>query len=63
MCETNAYVYKDGEEELYFKNVDVLIPEGSKIYIRNFFGEQKTFEGYVKEIYLSQHKIVLKEAK
>lgn len=61
MCETNAYIYKNGEEELYFKNVDVVLPEGSKVYIRDFFGEQKTFEGYIKEISLSRHKIVLKE--
>lgn len=63
MCEANAYVYKDGSEELYLENVDVLIPEGNKIYLRNLFGEQKTFEGQVKEISLLRHKIVLEEAR
>lgn len=63
MCEANAYIYKDGKEDLYLENVDVLIPEGSKIYLRNLFGEQKTFEGYVKEISLLRHKIVLEEVK
>ncbi len=63
MCEANAYVYKDGKEELYLENVDVLIPEGRKIYLRNLFGEQKTFEGHVKEISLLRHKILLEEEK
>jgi predicted RNA-binding protein len=63
MCEANAYIYNNGREELYLENVDILIPEGSKIYLRNLFGEQKTFEGYIKEISLLRHKIVLEEAK
>jgi len=63
MCEANAYISREGKEELYLENVDVLIPEGSKIYLRNLFGEQKTFEGHVKEISLLRHKILLEEAK
>jgi predicted RNA-binding protein len=59
MCEANAYVYKDGQEELYLENVYQLIPEGSRIYLRNLFGEQKTFDGHLKEISLLKHKIVL----
>jgi predicted RNA-binding protein len=59
MCEANAYVYKDGKEELYLENVDLLVPEGSRIYLRNLFGEQKTFDGHLKEISLLKHKIVL----
>ncbi len=61
MCEANAYVYKDGQESLYLENVDVLIPEGSTVFLRNLFGEQKTFEGHVKEISLLRHKILLEE--
>ena len=63
MCEANAYIYKDGKEDLYLENVDVLIPEGGKIYLRNLFGEQKTFDGQVKEISLLRHKILLEEKK
>jgi predicted RNA-binding protein len=61
MCEANAYVYKDGQEELYLENVDILKPEEGKIYLRNFFGEQKVFEGNIKEISLIQHKIILEQ--
>jgi predicted RNA-binding protein len=60
MCETNVYIEKDGKEELYLENVDILRPEGRKIYMKNLFGEQKFFEGSIKEISLLQHKIILK---
>lgn len=61
MCETNAYVEKNGKEELYLESVDILRPEEDKIYIKNIFGEQKIFEGFIKEISLNKHKIVLKK--
>lgn len=63
MCEANAYIVKDGKEILYLENVDILIPEGEKIYLRNLFGEQKTLTGYIKEISLLRHKIILEEKK
>lgn len=63
MCEANAYIYKDGKEELYLENVDMLVPEGGRIYLKNLFGEQKTFEGHVKEISLLRHRILLEEKK
>ncbi|MBM4129036.1 MAG: CooT family nickel-binding protein [Nitrospira sp.] len=59
MCEANAYIYKDGKEELYLENVDIMRPEEGKIYLRNLFGEQKVFEGSIREISLLSHKIVL----
>ncbi len=61
MCETNAYLIKDGKEELYLENVDIIKPEEGKIFLKNFFGEQKVFEGKLQEVSLLQHKIVLKE--
>jgi predicted RNA-binding protein len=63
MCEANAYVLKNGQEELYLDNVDILLPEGEKLYLKNLFGVQKTFEGRVKEISLLKHKIILEENK
>ncbi len=61
MCEANAYIDKDGKEELYLENVDILRPEDGKLYMRNLFGEQKVFDGSIKEISLLRHKIVLNE--
>ncbi|NJD55402.1 MAG: CooT family nickel-binding protein [Nitrospirae bacterium] len=61
MCEANAYIYKDGKEELYLENVDVMRPEEGKIFMKNLFGEQKVFEGEIKEVSLLRHKILLEK--
>ncbi len=61
MCEANAYIYKDGHEELYLESVDVLKPEEGKIFLKNLFGEQKVFEGEIKEVSLLRHKILLEK--
>lgn len=60
MCEANAYILKEGKEELYLENVDVMKPEEGKIFLKNLFGEQKVFEGEIKEVSLLSHKIILK---
>ena len=61
MCEANVYVYQDGKEELYLESVDILRPEEGKIYLRNLFGEQRLFDGGIKEVSLLRHKIVLEK--
>jgi predicted RNA-binding protein len=61
MCEANAYIYKDGNEELYLENVDIMKPEEGKIFLKNLFGEQKVFDGEIKEISLLRHKILLEK--
>ena len=61
MCEANAYILENGQEELYLENVDVMKPEDGKIFLKNLFGEQKLFEGEIKEISLLRHKIILQK--
>jgi len=61
MCEANAYILKEGKEELYLENVDVMRPEEGKIFMKNLFGEQKIFEGEIKEVSLLRHKIILEK--
>ncbi len=61
MCEVNAYIETDGGEELYLENVDILKPEGGKIFMKSLFGEQKLFEGSIKEISLIQRRIILQK--
>lgn len=61
MCDVNAYIFKDGKEELYLENVDVIMPEHGKVLLKNLFGEQKVFEGTIKEISLLKHKIVMEK--
>jgi len=61
MCESNAYIKKEDKEELFLESVDFIRPEGSKIYLRSLFGEERLFEGKIKEISLMKHKIILEE--
>jgi len=61
MCDTNAYIDKEGNEELYLENVNLIRPEDGRVYLKNLFGEEKTFEGSIKEISLNSHKIILKQ--
>jgi predicted RNA-binding protein len=43
------------------ENVDVMRPEEGKIFLKNLFGEQKVFEGQIREISLLRHKILLEK--
>ena len=61
MCETNAYIVKDGREELYLESIDLVRPDGGRVLLKNLFGEQKTLEGTIKEISFSEHRVVLEE--
>ena len=61
MCEANAYIERDGNEELLLESVDILEPENGKVFIRNIFGEQKLVSSRIKKISLIEHKIVLEE--
>jgi predicted RNA-binding protein len=59
MCDTNAYVWSEGGEELYLESVDSVKPENGSIRLKNLFGEEKVFEGRIREIRLARHKILL----
>jgi predicted RNA-binding protein len=59
MCEANAYILKDGEEQMLLEDVDLLRPEGDSVYLRSIFGEQKTVSARIREIRLMDHKIIL----
>jgi len=61
MCEANAYILQDGEEQMLLEDVDVLRPEGDELYLRTAFGEQKTISARIKEIRLMDHKIILEK--
>ena len=60
MCEANAYLLRDGREELILEAVDIVEPdEMGKIRIANIFGEQKVLDAKLKSMSLVNHKIVL----
>jgi predicted RNA-binding protein len=61
MCEANAYLVTGNNEELIMESVDILRPEGERIYIQDIFGAQRWVKGRIKEMNLVQHRIVLEE--
>jgi predicted RNA-binding protein len=59
MCEANAYMFKDGKEEMFLESVDVIEPEEGKLRLVNIFGEQKLTDAKIKKLALGEHKIIL----
>jgi predicted RNA-binding protein len=59
MCESNAYLIADGEEQLVLESVSFLRPEGNSIVLRSLFGEEVTVKGRIRELDLVGHKILL----
>jgi predicted RNA-binding protein len=58
MCEADAYLIKDGEEELLMRAVDVIEPDEDRGYrIVDIFGEQKIVKGRIRGMHLVDHKI------
>ena len=59
MCEANAYIEKDGREELVLKSVDLIEPqENGGFLLVDIFGQQKTVKGRLKQMNLVNHRIV-----
>ena len=59
MCESAAYILKDGREELVLESVDFLENKDGHVRMINIFGEEKTIRAKVKGLSLVDHKIVL----
>ena len=61
MCESNAYVEKDGGQDLLLENVGRLVFEGDTILLEGILGDQVRIRGSVKEIDFMSHRIVLRK--
>lgn len=61
MCEANAYIEREGKEELILENVDLLEAEDRTLHLYNIFGEKKVFKGKLKRFSLRDNKIILIE--
>jgi len=59
MCEANAYIHKNGKEELILESIDLIEPENEGVYrLVNIFGEQKVIKGRIRLMNLVDHKII-----
>ena len=59
MCESTAYILKDGKEELLFEGVDLLENSDDGVKMVDIFGEEMTIRAKVKRFSLLDHKIIL----
>ncbi|MBW1946923.1 MAG: CooT family nickel-binding protein [Deltaproteobacteria bacterium] len=62
MCEANAYIYRDGNEELLLESVDIVEPDEEGGYrLISIFGEQKIVKGKIKLMNLVDNKILFEK--
>jgi predicted RNA-binding protein len=63
MCEANAYLIKDGKEELLLEALDKVEPDEGKLRLTSMFGEQKFIKGKITRLSLVDHRVIIEEAK
>jgi len=61
MCEANAYIIREGQEELVMEAVDKIQPEDDGLRLVNVFGDQKFLHARIYALSLVNHKVFLKE--
>ncbi len=61
MCEANAYMIREGQEELVMEAVDKIEPEDDGLRLVNVFGDQKFLHARIYALSLVNHKVFLKE--
>jgi predicted RNA-binding protein len=58
MCDTNAYLLRDGAEEKILDSVEVIEMQGDEAELVNIYGERKTLRARLKLFDNSQRKLV-----
>jgi predicted RNA-binding protein len=61
MCEANAYLVRNGKEELIMEAVDTIEHENGDLRVVNIFGDQKVLKARIKSLSLVNHKVFLEE--
>lgn len=61
MCEANAYLRKDGQEELFLEKVDRVLPFEEGLLLEDIFGRRKILKARIAELALVEHKIILEK--
>lgn len=61
MCEANAYLRKDGKDEIFMEMVDKVIPEADGLVLEDIFGRRKQIKARIAELALVDHRIILEK--
>ncbi len=59
MCEANAYVIREGKEDLVLEDITLLRQEDGELFLQNLFGEEKRIRARIKEMNLSTRRVLL----
>ncbi len=59
MCEANAYLMKNDQQQLVMEAVDTIEPEGEGLRLVSIFGEQKFLKARVQKLSLIENKVYL----
>ncbi len=59
MCQSSAYMDKNGEKELVMEDVELFEASEDSVRLVNIFGEEKNIKARIKNLYLVDHKIIL----
>ncbi len=61
MCEANAYLRKDGKDEMLMEMVDKVIPQEDGLVLEDIFGRRKVIKARITELALVEHRIILEK--
>ena len=59
MCESTAYLLRDGQEEILLEGVDLIESGEREIRLVSIFGEEKRIAAKIKALSLVDHRIIL----
>ncbi|MDD3471702.1 MAG: CooT family nickel-binding protein [Syntrophaceae bacterium] len=59
MCESNAYLLKDGKKELLMESVGLVRTENNGVFLKSIFGETLQVNAQIIEMNLTGHEILL----
>ncbi len=61
MCESNAYIVRDGKEELVLRDVASMEPQGEKVVLKGVLGHATEVKARLLKMDFMEHKILLEE--
>lgn len=61
MCQSSAYLVKNGQEHLVMEDVSLVKPQGEELLLVGILGETKQLKARIKELQLMDHRILLEE--
>ncbi|UCD71391.1 MAG: CooT family nickel-binding protein [Syntrophobacterales bacterium] len=60
MCQSTAYIVKEGKEQVILSDIISVKPTGTHLRLINLFGEEATVEASIEEVDLLNHRIKLR---